>query len=214
MGTGILRPLATAAPAPRVGPVPECLSIQQVYEAHFRYVWRCLRALGVNQDALEDAAHDVFLVVQRKLPSFDGEHAQLTTWLYEIALRVARRYRTKSAREAQRRADVPASPDPAWGADGEGETGPISLRLVNTDDSQGALEQAERLALARAALGALDAEKREAFVLSCVEQLSAPEIARITGVPLNTVYSRIRAARRAFEVQIARRAAAPARRSR
>src|SRR6187551_3338264 len=101
MGTGILRPLATAAP-PRVEPVAECLSIESVYEAHFRYVWRCLRGLGVREQALDDAAHDVFLVVQRKLSSFDGSQARLTTWLYEIALRVARRYRTQTAKDAQR----------------------------------------------------------------------------------------------------------------
>jgi RNA polymerase sigma-70 factor (ECF subfamily) len=212
MGTGILRRLALASPAPVAEAVAERLSPQQVYEAHFRYVWRCLRGLGVRDDALEDAAHDVFLVVQRKVSSFDGERAQLTTWLYEIALRVARRYCAQSAREARRRAPDAGSDVPSSRPDAEIERGPVALPA--TSDSHGDLEQSERLTLARQALDALDPDKREAFVLACVEQLSAPEIAHVTGVPLNTVYSRIRAARRDFAVQVARRQAAFRRRAR
>jgi len=51
-----------------------------VYEAHFRYVWRCLRSLGVHDAHLDDAMQDVFVVVQRRLPEFDGG-VQLRTWL-------------------------------------------------------------------------------------------------------------------------------------
>jgi RNA polymerase sigma-70 factor (ECF subfamily) len=42
------------------------------------------------------------------------------------------------------------------------------------------------------------------FVLSRVEQMSAPEIASVLGIPLNTVYSRLRAAREAFEAEVRR----------
>jgi RNA polymerase sigma-70 factor, ECF subfamily len=212
MGTGILRRLALAPPAPVAEAAPERLSPEQVYEAHFRYVWRCLRGLGVRDDVLEDAAHDVFLVVQRKVSSFDGERAQLTTWLYEIALRVARRYCAQSAREARRLAPDAGNEAPSSRPDAETDRGPIALTAAS--DSHGELERAERLTLARQALDALDPDKREAFVLACVEQLSAPEIAQVTGVPLNTVYSRIRAARRDFAVQVARRQAAFRRRAR
>src|SRR5689334_17837134 len=109
MATGTLRRSALAPPAPPE-PLAGSLTIQQVYEQHFRYVWRSLRALGVADATLEDAAHDVFLVVQRKLADFDGQHAQLTTWLYEIALRVARRYRAQLAKDTQRKLSLlPAS---------------------------------------------------------------------------------------------------------
>lgn len=203
MATGLLRRLVLASPelAP---PTAGSLSFQQVYEAHFQYIWRCLRGLGVSEHALDDAVHDVFLVVQRKLSSFDGSEARLTTWLYEIALRVGRRYRTQTARDARRSVAIVApEQDDACG----------ELAAEGAGDPGCELEQAERLALARQALGALDAEKREAFVLGCVEQRSAPEIADLTGVPLNTVYSRLRAARRLFAAEIARLEAARARRA-
>jgi RNA polymerase sigma-70 factor (ECF subfamily) len=203
MATGLLRRLVVASPlAP---PAAGSLSFQQVYEAHFQYIWRCLRALGVSEHALDDAVHDVFLVVQRKLPSFDGSQARVTTWLYEIALRVGRRYRAQTAKDAQRSVSL---------APPEHDDTPGELAASDRGDPGCELEQAERLSLARRALAALDAEKREAFVLGCVEQRSAPEIAELTGVPLNTVYSRLRAARRLFAAEIARLEAARGRRAR
>lgn len=175
-------------------------AIAGVYEAHFRYVWRCLRSLGVRDDALDDAVQDVFIVVQRKLQSFDGK-AQLRTWLYGIALRVARRYRARAAKEARKLA-VNASPSDRECAE-EGD--PLSAEMVSSSsDSEQDLEKSERLALARRALSLLEDSKREAFVLAYVEQMSAKEIAQVTGLPVNTVYSRIRAARLAFDTQIAR----------
>jgi RNA polymerase sigma-70 factor (ECF subfamily) len=204
MATGLLRRLVVASPelAP---PAAGSLSFQQVYEAHFQYIWRCLRGLGVSEHALDDAVHDVFLVVQRKLPSFDGSQARVTTWLYEIALRVGRRYRAQTAKDAQRSVSL---------APPEHDDTPGELAASDQGDPGCELEQAERLSLARRALAALDAEKREAFVLGCVEQRSAPEIAELTGVPLNTVYSRLRAARRLFAAEIARLEAARGRRAR
>src|SRR5688572_27538713 len=75
----------------------ETQGIAEVYDAHFRYVWRCLRSLGVRDAVLDDALQDVFIVVQRKLSQFDGR-VELRTWLYAIALRVARRYRANEKR--------------------------------------------------------------------------------------------------------------------
>ena len=158
-----------------------------VYEAHFRYVWRCLRSLGVHDAQLDDALQDVFIVVQRRLPEFDGG-AQLRTWLYAIALRISRKYRDRSRRE-------PASLEAARESQPE---------LVLEHSGEGAALQNERLALARVALEALTDEQREVFVLARVEQMSAPEIAHVIGIPLNTVYSRLRAARLSFEAGVAR----------
>ena len=169
-----------AAPTPDLG---------AVYEAHFRYVWRCLRSLGVHDAQLADALQDVFVVVQQKLSDFDGG-AQLRTWLYAIALRIARKYR-----ELLRRA--PAS------LEGTHESQP-ELRFSSSGGEQALLTN-ERLALAHAVLATLSDEQREVFVLSRVEQMSAPEIADVVGIPLNTVYSRLRAARLAFETEVAQR---------
>jgi len=168
-------------------PKAAVFDVTEVYEAHFRYVWRCLRSLGVREAQLDDALQDVFIVVQRRLPEFDGRVA-LSTWLYAIALRVARKARDRARRDA-----LKASPET------EGDEAPAPHA-----DAEAALQHNQRLLLARAALESLDDEKREVFVLAQVEQMSAPEMARIIGVPLNTVYSRLRAARQAFASEVER----------
>jgi RNA polymerase sigma-70 factor, ECF subfamily len=190
------RAFAAPADSGRGQEVPATVpSTAEVYATHFKYVWRCLRSLGVHEHALDDAVQDVFMVVQRKLETFDHE-AQLTTWLYAIALRVARRYRAQTAKHAEKlMAEV--------SSDAGSDVHEVELSNSAPAPSE-ELERAERLDLARRALEALDDDKREAFVLACIEQMSAPEIARITGLPINTVYSRIRLARLAFTAQVSR----------
>jgi RNA polymerase sigma-70 factor (ECF subfamily) len=153
-----------------------------VYESHASYVFRCLRSLGLHGPLLDDAVQDVFMVVQQKLAAFDGRH-QLRTWLYAIVVRIARRYRSRFALDAARLVEhEPADP-----------------LLIDAE-----LEQRQRLVLAQHALCALDPDKREVFVLAHVEEMSAPEIAQIIGLPVNTVYSRLRAARLAFAAEVER----------
>jgi RNA polymerase sigma-70 factor, ECF subfamily len=160
----------------------DALDLPEVYDMYADYIVRCLRSLGVRADLVDDAFQDVFLVVQNKLPSFEGR-STLRTWLYAIVLRVARRYRERAATEAIRFVDA----DP-----------PSHARVEE------GLEHNEQLVLARRALAALDDGKREVFVLAMIEQMSAPEIAAAMHVPVNTVYSRLRSARAEFTEQVAR----------
>lgn len=155
------------------------LSVGDVYAQESSYVFRCLRGLGVRDAHVEDAVHDVFLVVHDKLAYFDG-NARLRTWLYAIVIRIARRYRERQARET----------------DAEAE------ELMADHNAEQVLLSREKLELARLALSALSDAKREVFVLSEIELLTAPEIASITFAPLNTVYARLRAARSEFERRV------------
>jgi len=151
--------------------------------------------MGVPLTSLDDAVQDVFLVVQKKLGQFDGK-GELRTWLYAIALRVARRYRAAAAEEAQRlstEAQTLNRDEPG----GQPE-------LPDQTDTERTVESGERLDLARRALDKLDDAKREVFVLRQIEQMSAPEIAEAIGIPLNTVSSRLRAARFEFRTHIHR----------
>ena len=68
-----------------------------------------------------------------------------------------------------------------------------------------ALERAEAADFVRAFLERLDEGHRMVFLLSDVEGMTAPEIAETLELNLNTVYSRLRNARRKFELAVARR---------
>jgi len=163
------------------------LTLELVYREHFQSVWRLLRRLGVPAAVLDDAAQDVFLVVHRKLADFDPR-APLRSWVFAISVRVASEHRRRAGRmRAAQLEDVVPDTRP----------GPAEL---------GELKQ--ELQLLHDILGELDEDKRTVFVLSELEQLTAPEIAAVLGVNLNTVYSRQRAARKVFDASLHRRRAA------
>jgi RNA polymerase sigma-70 factor (ECF subfamily) len=145
-------------------------------------MWRTLRRLGVLPAQLDDAAQDVFVIVHRRLPQFDGR--SLRGWLYAIAVRVASDYRRGAA---QRR------------------TLPLSETMVDpAPDPARASELADAVRLLHELLAELDEPKRTVFVLGELEELSAPEIAEALGENLNAVYSRLRAARARFDAALRR----------
>jgi RNA polymerase sigma-70 factor (ECF subfamily) len=72
---------------------------KELYDAHFDFVYRVARRLGTPEAEAEDVAHDVFLVVYRKLGDFEG--GRLTTWLYRITANVVSdRHRRRRVRAA------------------------------------------------------------------------------------------------------------------
>src|SRR6478609_10307255 len=161
-------------------------SFDEVYADHVGFVWRVLRTLGVADAALEDAAQDVFVVVHRRLPEFEGRSA-ITTWLFAIARRVASAYRRASGRDG-RNEPFDLEREPAGGA-----------------DTFAALSRAQAAATVMGILDTMDEDKRVVFALVELEQLSVPEVARMLDLKLNTAYSRLRLARHAFELAVRER---------
>jgi RNA polymerase sigma-70 factor (ECF subfamily) len=152
----------------------------RVYDEHFTFVWRSLRMLSVADDTLEDAAQDVFTVVSRQLDDFAGK-ASLRTWIFAIVQRTAANYRRKHRRKIKPLVplgEVVAGHEPTPHAHAE------ALEAAN---------QIERFC------DSLDPERRALFVLSLLEQVPAPEVSRALAIPLNTVYSRVRALRAGLE---------------
>src|SRR5450432_2670603 len=62
-----------------------------IYERWFDDVSQWVRAMGGPQADREDLVHDVFLVVLRRLPYFDGHN--LAGWLYQISRHRVRDFR-------------------------------------------------------------------------------------------------------------------------
>jgi RNA polymerase sigma-70 factor (ECF subfamily) len=58
-------------------------------------------------------------------------------------------------------------------------------------------------------LAQIDPPRREVLVLADIEEMTAPEISEAVGIPLNTVYSRLRVAREEFSEIVARERARP-----
>lgn len=154
---------------------PALPAFREIFDAHAPYVWRTLRRLGVHDADANDMCQEVFVVVHRRLPDFDGT-SSLRTWVYGIALRVASQYR----RSARHRREELTADLPEAGLDASQESG---------------LHQQQLLGRLAAALDRLDEHKREVFVLYELEELTMREIAQVLDCPLQTAYSRLRAAR-------------------
>lgn len=166
-----MQPARQTSTATASGP----LDFHEVYAEHARFVWRVLRGLGLPDAMVADAAQDVFIVVHRRLSEFSAR-SSVKTWLFAIAYRVAFKYRRTLKRAREHAALDEGLPD----------------------ECPGPIENAERREAERLMtelLDGLDERKRVVFVLTEFEELSAPEIATITGIRLSSVYTLLRRAR-------------------
>jgi len=180
------RSVMTAEPIQEARAVPG-LDFTAIHERYADFVWRTLQRLGVRPMDLEDSLQDVFVVVHRKLPSFDGS-SQVTTWLFAICLRVAAAHRRRAHLRREQATDTLESSAPA-----DPQANPERLAMRG--------EARARLDLV---LDALALEKRAVLVMFEIEGLSAPVIASTIGVPVATVYSRLASARDDFTKALAR----------
>jgi RNA polymerase sigma-70 factor (ECF subfamily) len=160
---------------------------EDLYAEHVTMVWRGLRRLGVPESNIEDAVQDVFLVVHRRLSEFEGRSA-LKTWLYGIALRVAKDHRRAQIRQAHKveRLAQLLSADP--------DTSPTPVE---------AAERREANQTLHALLAEMDGEQREVLVLVDMEGLSMREAATALQLHVRTFQRRLQAARAAFENKVA-----------
>jgi len=131
----------------------------------------------------------VFLVVHRRLGEVAPD-APIRAWIFGILAHVVRDYRRSLRRKSPHASAQPI--DPATLAEPAGR-GPFD-----------ALARSEALEVVSSLLSELSDEKREIFVLSELEQLTAQEISDLIGVNASTVYSRLRAARQDFERAVER----------
>ncbi|HMA95388.1 MAG TPA: sigma-70 family RNA polymerase sigma factor [Polyangiaceae bacterium] len=157
------------------------MDLQTLYETEFDFVWRSLRRLGVPESDLSDAIQEVFMTAHRKLPEFEGR-AKFSTWLFQIAFGVA----STRKRRAYRRHEVID-----WSLLEE-----CCSDEISPEDS---LFFRESVALLDRALDELSLEQRSVFILFELEEVPCEEIAATLGIPVGTVYSRLRLGRAAFQ---------------
>jgi RNA polymerase sigma-70 factor (ECF subfamily) len=160
----------------------------RIYDESFDDVARWVRALGVRNADVEDLVQDVFVIVHRRLSSFDGRN--LGGWLYRIARRRVRDYRQLVWVKAF--FGVHAAP-------------PSEETLQTTAGPLEELERAEGQRLLTRVLAAMSADQRAAFVLFEVEGRSGEEIAELQQVTISTVWARVHKARKTLLRELAKR---------
>jgi RNA polymerase sigma-70 factor (ECF subfamily) len=163
---------------------PRAERVRQLFSEHGDFVWRTLRRLGVAAADVDDALQETFLVVFRRITDYE-DRGLLRAWLFTISRQVASHYHRGNTRAESRRQG-------------------LVLDVAGADLEESlARREAERVV--QTFLAELEEPQRMVFYLADIEGLTAPEIAAALGVNLNTVYGRLRLARKRFERAIARR---------
>jgi RNA polymerase sigma-70 factor (ECF subfamily) len=159
------------------------LDFRTLFELESPYVLRSLRRLGVPARDVEDMAHEVFVAVHRELGKYDRARP-IRPWLFAFCFRVASHHRRKTRRETV--GEVAADPvDPAEGPDA-------------------LLDRERKRRLVLLALDEIDIDFRAVFVLHELDGFTCEAIAQSLEIPLGTVYSRLRLARRDFSAKMRR----------
>ncbi len=154
-----------------------------VYETYFDLVWSAARHLGVSPDSIDDVVQEVFVVIHARLNTVQRVDS-LRSWVYSVARRTVSTFRRAQRSRETTGAQYAAVSD--WMA-------PLSPTPLDET------ERNEQQRLVWQLLSELDEPKREVFILAEIEEFTAPEIAEALGLPVNTVYSRLRSARQAFD---------------
>jgi RNA polymerase sigma factor (sigma-70 family) len=164
-----------APPVPTIDPVDAAFAtgdddaLKRDYDAHGRLVYTfCSRSLGPER--AHDVTQEVFLSAWRARDRFDPAKGTLAAWLTGIAKnRIIDSVRSEK-RHSDRRAPEPSQDLPA-----DPETDSLGDRLLVAD-----------------ALRRLPDRSREVLTLAFFEDLTHPQIAERTQLPLGTVKSDIR----------------------
>lgn len=180
--------------ADREAPVegdPAPIDLDEIYRAHAPTVARWVAHLGGPTADVDDLVHEIFLVVERRLPDFRGE-AKLTTWLYRITERVVRgRRRTDRLRRwlgRTRRTDL------------ERAVSTAPLTPIEVLERRRSVDTVYRI------LDRMPDRYRDVLVLFELEGVSGEEIAALTGRKLATVWVHLHRARRQFLEEMNREA--------
>jgi RNA polymerase sigma factor (sigma-70 family) len=162
-----------------------------LYERYELPLWRYVLRHARDRSAAEEIAQEVWFAVVREAVRFRPD-GRFRPWLFTIARnRVIDRART-------------AHPHASLDAVTPGTTVPLAEVLAD-ERSLPPDRDAERLEQGRALLAALEAlpaEQREAFVLQVDAGLSVEEIATVTGTGYETVKSRLRYARERLKTSL------------
>ena len=157
------------------------LSSADLFKQFAPFVASFLLRMGISRSDLDDVMQEVFLVAH-KLGGYSPGPAKPTTYLANIALRAATTHRRKQ----QVRSFVRANDELVGGAGGDA-TSP-----------ERTAENKRQMKLLQAALDRLDDDKRAIFVMAELQGESVVSIAAGLGIPVDTAYSRLRAARKLF----------------
>jgi RNA polymerase sigma-70 factor (ECF subfamily) len=156
--------------------------LRRMVDEYLDFVARILRNAGCPEAEIDDDVQRTFIAAANRID--DVRLGAEKSFLLQIALRVAAHAR----RTAARRREVLS------------EEGPEIISLATPEQLT---DQKRARQVLDQVLGQMKLDLRTVFVLFEVEEMSMGEIARILGIPIGTVASRLRRARIDFQERVA-----------
>jgi RNA polymerase sigma-70 factor (ECF subfamily) len=151
---------------------------ERVFREHLDFVWRCLRRFGVPAEHADDVTQEVLIVAAKKLELVPEGREK--GFLFAIAARVGANAKRSLRRREQMLVRYQGQVDEP------------------TRNQEQLSEQLRARQLMDAVMAELSDELRAPFVLFEIEDWSIQEIAEALDLPIGTVGSRLRSARKAF----------------
>ena len=164
------------------------LELDGVYRQHGEKVSRWVKRLWGRRDA-EDVLHEVFMVVQRRLPEFRGE-AALTTWLYSITVRVVISRRRKE--RLRRLLFARALPE-------------LQLERAPTETPLGSALREQMAAIVYATLDELSERDRAMLIMFELEGLPIDQIMQVFSITEGNAWVSLHRARARFKKAYSKR---------
>ncbi|HXK10665.1 MAG TPA: sigma-70 family RNA polymerase sigma factor [Vicinamibacteria bacterium] len=165
-------------------------ALESLLKRHEARLYRFARRLCRHREDAEDVLQESLLAAARGLRSFRGA-SSVSTWLYAIA-------RSFCIKKRRRRVFAPAEvsldTDASLAARGVPDPAPPPDEALEASRLEAALERA---------IAGLDRPYREVLLLRDVEGLSSAEVARVTGLSVPAVKTRLHRARRRLRETLA-----------
>ncbi len=174
----------------------EVAAFNMLYTRHELTVWRYVLRSVHNQSTADELTQELWFAVARAAPAYEAGRngAKFKTWLFTMAHnRIVDHWRAFKPHDS---IAIDAEDD---------ETMQLRAQLI-TDSGFGPVRQIESREQARAliaAVEALPADQREAFLLQAEGGMSVEEIAQATSCSFETAKSRLRYARNKLKTLLA-----------
>jgi RNA polymerase sigma-70 factor (ECF subfamily) len=157
-------------------------ALEALLERHEARLYRFARRLCRHREDAEDVLQESLLAAARGIPGFRGA-SSMATWLYTIARSFCIKKRRRSVFAP---AEVSLDTEASVAARGVADPARRPDEALEASRLEAALERA---------IAALDRPYREVLLLRDVEGLPAAEVARVTGLSVAAVKTRLHRAR-------------------
>jgi len=164
--------------------------LKELFDDYSTVVFNVALRMLQNKEDAEDVTQDVFIRVLKSFKELRGE-SQLSTWFRRVALNTSLNF------QRNRKCDRWLSLD----FESHESEDPREVPSTNTDP-QDDLERNEIEVVVQNGINSLPKRERTALVLYYYEGLSYGEIAKVFGVSVSSVESRLRRAKQAVALKL------------